>query len=162
MEGSESVSKELGRRGFGGFCKHYWEASVPRKPYNDSVWTNRWSNLNDYRHRTPSQARNFVTRPPAVNQVPSCWVQAPEAPIKSFSRSSEEKEIYWSYPATRDEKWSTLRQHIPSAGYGKGSRPYKWHVSKDPTLPKYTSKPWRFSHVNSLMTKWVCSHCGEV
>ncbi len=154
MERAGSEPEEaIGRRGFGGFCKHYWAGSMPRKPHNDLVWTDRWTNPRDLRHRTPSQARNFVTSPPPVDKVPSYWVQVAEAPIQSFSRSAEEKEVYWSFPATRHEKWSTLRQHIPSAGYAKGSQPYKWHVSKDPTLPKSISKPRRYGKVNSLMTK---------
>lgn len=147
------VDSAVAKRGYGGFTRHYWAASIPRKSYNTLVWVNRWSNPLDLRHTTPSQASKFVSTPPLASKVPLYWVPVPEAPLKSFSRAAEEKRVYDSFPATRGEEWSSMRQMLPSKGYHKGSKPPRWGTSQEITSINYISRPLRYSKVNSLMTK---------
>lgn len=140
------------KRGFGGFTRHYW-SKLPKKDYNSLAWVNISSNHIDPRHTKPTQAKKFVKNPIPASMVPSYWVPVPETPLKFFSRAAEEERLYASFPATRCEEWSSLRQMLPSKGYHKGSQPPKWGTSGDITPINYRSRPHQYRDVNSLMTK---------
>lgn len=144
------------KRTFAGYTRHYWSAKIPQEKHNQLVWVNRWYTPEDLRSSAPVQRHKFLAQQRSASApLPRHWVPSPEAPLKSFSRASEEKEIQTSDPASRCEQWSTLRQMLPSRGhceYWHKKNP-KWGTGS--SLPPVWSsgKPKRYPHINSPMTK---------
>lgn len=142
------------RRGFGGYSKHFWATSIPRKPYNNLTWVTCRYTPEDMRPTAPAQSQKFGTEPQILPNVPSYWVPAPEAPPKSFSRASEDG-TYGSSPATRSEEWSTLRQMLPSRGYHISRKPPKWGTSDTLAPPLITkARPKRYAKISSIMARY--------
>ena len=150
----ESSDAYIARRGFGGYTKHFWSVSIPKRPDNRLAWVNRWHNPDDSRHTTPSQAVKFTRNSVPTSRVPSIWGPIPEPPLKCFSRVTEETGTFPSCHSTRCEQWSTLRQILPSKGFCTKRPPQKWGVSDAITLPTVTPNiPKRYPKINSTMTK---------
>lgn len=150
----ETAPASIVRRGFGGYTRHFWSASIPKKPYNELAWVNCRYTPADLRSTAPVQARKFLSTPRPASEVPSYWVPAPEAPLKSFSRAAEETALYSSSPATRTEVWSTLRQMLPSKGHYIRRKAARWGVSDELAPPLVVEeKPKRYPAINSLMTR---------
>ena len=144
----------LRKRTFTGYSRHFWSARIPRSRHNELVWANRRYTPDDLRSSTPVQRHKFLsTALSDLSSLPSHWVPLSEAPLKSFSRASEEKEIHTSAPSSRCEEWSTLRQMLPSNGHSLRHRPPKWGTGLS-TPPCWSArKPKHFPHINSPMTK---------
>lgn len=142
------------RRTFAGYSRHFWSQRIPRDVHNELVWANRWYTPEDLRSSTPVQRHKFLSQPlPDLSSLPSHWVPLCEAPLKSFSRASEEKHVYASAPSTRSEEWSTLRQMLPSRGHCVRHQPPKWGTGAA-TPPAWSRKSLRrLPHINSPMTK---------
>lgn len=140
---------------FAGFSRHFWAEKVPKDPINSVTWVNRWYNPRDLRDCAPLQTRKFPTQPFLDSSpIPSQWVAQPEAPLSTFSRSSEEKDgPYGSSPSTRCESWSTLRQMLPSRGWPQRQCPPKWGTDISTTPRWCRRRQTRFPHINSPMTK---------
>ena len=164
MSFSASGKVDEAKRGFGGFSKHYWNVSIPRRPYNQLTWTNRRYTPADLRSTMPVQAHKFIghTRPSSVQQ---CWVPRCEPPPQTYSAhprpgtsgalAVEGRLMCPSSPATRSEEWSTLRQMLPSRGHYLKQKPEKWGTSGALALPNVSqSRPYYFPKINSPMTKY--------
>ncbi len=144
------------KRTFAGYTHHYWSAKIPRDKYNDLVWVNRWYSPADLRSSAPVQRYKFLAQPrPTSGSLPKHWVPVSEAPLKSFSRASEEKEMQVSDPASRSEEWSTLRQMLPSKGHCQYTHKKipKWGLAISHPPPWSSTKPKRYPHMNSPMTR---------
>lgn len=151
---AKMASECVAKRGFGGYTKHFWATTVPRKSYNKLTWVNRWYTPTDLRPTIPAQAHKFVgsSRPPC--SVPPCWVLRPEAPPKRLSRIAEGERLTPSSQATRSEEWSTLRQMLPSSGHPIKNKPEKWGTSGELALPTISqTRPQNYPKINSTMTK---------
>lgn len=151
------VDSSAPRRGFGGYTKHFWTASVPYTPYNKLSWVNRRYTPADLRSRIPAQAHKFQgsSRPPS--SVEPCWVPRPEPPPKRLSLwKAEGGEINISSPspAAHSLEWSTLREMLPSRGHQVRKKAEKWGTSEELALPSHTqNRPNYFPKINSLMTR---------
>lgn len=142
------------KQSFSGYSRHLWSAKLPRDRHNELVWVNRWYTPEDLRTLAPVQRRKFLAQPqPDLACLPSHWVPLPEAPLKSFSRAAEEKQIHSSTQSSRCEQWSTLRQMLPSKGHCARQAPPKWGTGFAAPPSWVPRKPRRFSHINSPMTK---------
>ena len=148
------------KRGFGGFTKHFWTSTIPRQPYNNLTWVNRWytpENLHSV-SKTPVQTHKFVTNARPTSTVHNCWVPRPEAPPKRHSVcliNGEEVVMTSPAPATRDLQWSTLRQMLPSRGHEVRKKAERWGTSGDLALPTLTQKrPNYYPRVKSPMTRY--------
>lgn len=144
----------LRTRTFAGYSRHFWSAKVPHRRHNQLVWSNRWYTPDDLRSSTPVQRHKFLSPAlPNLSSLPSHWVPLCEAPLRAFSRASEEKHIHTSAPSSRSEQWSTLRQMLPSKGHCLRHQPPKWGTGMS-TPPSWSRvKPRRSPHINSPMTK---------
>ncbi len=141
---------------FSGYSRHYWSANIPREKHNEQVWVNRWYTPKDLRSTAPVQRHKFLAQPQtASGSLPTYWVPLAEAPLKSFSRASEEKRIQTSDPASRCEQWSTLRQMLPSRGHCEywHKKTSKWGSGSSLAPAWSSTKPKRYPHINSSMTK---------
>ena len=137
-------------RPFAGFSRYLCNTNV-----NDieTCWVLRRYNPSDLRSTAPVP-RFKLQANKSVHPAPRHWVPQSEAPLRSFSRASEEKQGgLRSSPSTRSEEWSTLRQMLPSRGWSVARRPPRWGTGA--TEPPNTTewKLHRFSHTNSPMTK---------
>lgn len=129
-----------------------WKADIDDV---ETCWVLRRYNPSDLRSKAPVpqlkvQSNNLI------NSALRHWVPQLEAPPKSFSRFSEEKEGGLpSSPSTRSEEWSTLRQMLPSRGWSVPRKPPRWGTGA--TEPPYItrSKVHRFPFTNSPMTNYV-------
>ena len=147
----EKSTTPLRRHTFAGYSRHFWSARIPKATHNDLVWVNRWYTPEDLRSSTPVQRHKFLTQ--HLPNLPSHWVPLSEAPLKSFSRATEEKHIHVSAQSSRCEQWSTLRQMLPSKGHCVHHQPPKWGTGVS-TPPSWSiKKPRRSPHFNSPMTK---------
>lgn len=151
-----SCADSVAKRGFGGYTKHFWSTTIPRKPYNKLAWVNRRHTPSDLRSTIPAQAHKFLDshRPPC--SVPPCWVPRPEVPPRKSScdQTAEGRLLTPSSPATRSEEWSTLRQMIPSRGHYLRNKPQKWGTSGDLALPTISgNRPQDYPKVKSMMTR---------
>ncbi len=128
---------------------------------NEIVWVCRSYNPKEPRRTSmvPVSRHKLVTVYPSEKSsiVPDEWKLQVEPPDFSFSRWSEEKYHYPSSPATRCEKWSTLRQSLPSrertfmgnsGAWGTGP-PYLRRNQAEKKL----SASW--PHTNSIMTRYA-------
>lgn len=149
-----SVGDPFTRRTFSGYSRHFWSARIPRDQVNDLVWVNRWYTPEDLRSSAPAQRHKFLAqRQPSLSILPAHWVPLSESPLRSFSRSHEERHIQTSHPSSRCEEWSTLRQMLPSKGHCRRHLPPKWGTGAS-TPPSWGRKlPKRFPAINSPMTK---------
>lgn len=152
-----SVGDPLRANTFSGYSRHFWSAKFPRNRQNDLVWVNRWYTPEDLRGSAPAQRHKFLSQPhPSLSAIPAHWVplnNSDETPLKSFSRSHEERRIQTTHPSSRCEEWSTLRQMLPSKGHCGRHLPSKWGTGTS-TPPTWTNRtPRRFPVINSPMTK---------
>lgn len=142
---------------FSGYSRHVWSAQLPKQGKHDQlVWANRWYTPEDLRAIAPVQRHKFLAQPqPCLSSLPPHWVPLSEAPLKSFSRAIEEKNVYASAPSSRCEQWSTLRQMLPSKGHCVRHNPPKWGTGFA-TPPSWSrGTPRRLPHINSPMTKYM-------
>lgn len=137
---------------FAGYSKRFWMLRIPVRQDNKLIWSNRWYNPSDLRFTTPVQAEKFSASQPIASDAPVHYVPVSEASIKSFSRASEEKDIYARCQSTRCEEWSTLRQMYPSKGHVLRHLPPKWGTWFDTKSQWSKKKQTRFPHINSPMT----------
>lgn len=146
-------SDAVGWRGFGGYTRHFWSTSIPKKPHNELAWVTFRYTPAKLRVQGPTQSQKFLKISTPTPGIPPYWVTTPTAPLKSFSRADEESEIIGSYPSTRSQEWSTLRQMLPSQrAYVKQSPP-SWGISDALVLPSIASRqPKRYPKINSSMT----------
>lgn len=152
MQGSDTR-----RHSFSGYSRHVWSAQLPKQgKHNQLVWANRWYTPEDLRAIAPVQRHKFLAQPqPCLSSLPPHWVPLSEAPLKSFSRATEETKVYASAPSSRCEQWSTLRQMLPSKGHCVRHTPPKWGTGFA-TPPSWSRRtPRRSPHINSPMTKYV-------
>ena len=149
-----SVGNPLRKRNFAGYSRHFWSARFRRDSHNDLVWVNKWYTPEDLRSSAPVQCHKFLSQPrPDLSSIPAHWVPTSEAPLKSFSRAAEEREVYVSNQSSRSEEWSTLRQMLPSKGSCVRQQPPKWGTGTDKPPSWSSKKTRRFPHINSPMTK---------
>eukprot|EP00794_Sanderia_malayensis_P019967 gene19967-21922_t len=133
---------------------------------NDVVWLSRIYNPREPRTTSivpvPKEKYNYP-KPGNIPEVPEEWRLQAEPPIYSYSRWAEDKH-YPSSQATRCEKWSTLRQSLPSRDRRSTIEGFsRWgtgHMFCTSHLPLQKSSlelkpPGRFPHVNSQMTRYV-------
>ena len=156
MANTNEFNDGIVKRGFGGYTRHFWSTSIPKRPYNKLAWVNRRYTPADLRSTMPVQAHKFLgsSRPPF--SIPPCWVPRPEALPRKISELAEGELITPSAPATRSEEWSTLRQMLPSKGHYVKSRPENWGTSGElalPTTVKLTN-PQYYPKINSIMTRF--------
>ena len=142
------------RRTFAGYSRHFWSERFPQDHNNELVWANRWYTPEVLRSSAPVQRHKFLAQPnPSLSSFPSHWVPLCEAPLKSFSRAKEERQINTSAPSSRCEQWSTLRQMLPSKGHCMRHKPPKWGNGISTSPDWREEKPQRFTKINSPMTK---------
>ncbi len=160
---SYPVVADPAKRGFGGYSKHYWTVSIPRKPYNQLTWTNRRYTPTDLRNTMPVQAHKFIGHSMPPSSMQQCWVPRFEPNPQTYSANprpgtsgppAEGHLMCPSSPATRSEEWSTLRQMLPSKGHYLKQKPEKWGTSGELALPTVSQhSPGHFPKINSPMTK---------
>ena len=159
-----SVGGDTARRCFSGYSRHLWSAQLPSEDkHSQLVWANRWYTPDDLRTIAPVQRHKFLAQlQPSLSSLPLHWVPLSEAPLKSFSRASEEMCIHASAPSSRCEQWSTLRQMLPSKGHCVCHIPPKWgtNFAKPPTCSR--KKLTHLPHINSPMTKYVTKTIASV
>lgn len=142
-------------RPFAGFSRYMCNAKVD---HVDTSWVLRRYNPSDLRSTAPVprfklQANTIATDNTRLSP-PSHWVPQPEAPLRSFSRASEERRGgFSSSSSTRSEEWSTLRQMLPSRGWSLARRPPRWGADTTDAPSATETKQFRFPHTNSPMTK---------
>ena len=143
------------KRTFAGYTRYYWSAKLPREKRNEVVWVNKRYTPDDLRMSAPTQKRKLPSQQRPTSSLPNYWVSQPEAPLKSFSRALEEKEIHVSDPSSRCEEWSTLRQMLPSRGHCQywHKKPPRWGSGSSAPPTWCSRKPKRYPHINSPMTK---------
>jgi len=120
----------------------------------ETAWVIKRYTPIDLRATAPVPRHKPVVTDAAKLPAPlSEWVYPAEASPYVYSRRREEREIFHSYPSTRCEEWSTLRQMLPSRGRTVLQRPANWGT--DLSLAPYTTNypPKTFPHINSPMTR---------
>ncbi|KAF6023996.1 hypothetical protein EB796_017693 [Bugula neritina] len=111
----------------------------------------------DERTYAPVPRHKYILKPSGVPPPPQ-WIPPkadsfPEG-IK-FSRLRAERQSYSSAPYTRDEKWSTLREMLPSSGRAIRTHAPNWST-KPSTAPLMTNTVQsRFPIVESPMSRFV-------
>lgn len=142
------------KRTFAGYTRHFWSAKIPKDKQNELVWVDRWYPPADLHSSAPVQRYKFLAQP-RPTYLPKHWVPLSEAPLKSFSRASEEKQIQISDPASRSEEWSTLRQMLPSRGHCQYThkKTPRWGMTASLPPPWSSTKTKRYPHINSPMTR---------
>lgn len=146
--------------GFEGFSKNFWQAIIPRRPYNQLTWVNRRYTPADLRSRIPTKARKFPNTPKPPSSVAPSWVSRPEQPPQSHGQSTQQsegvKEMCIDSPATRLGEWSTLRQMLPYTGYYARQSAGKWGTTDELAPPIVTQRrPNYFPRINSPMTRYT-------
>ncbi|XP_003382544.1 PREDICTED: uncharacterized protein LOC100637192 [Amphimedon queenslandica] len=138
---------------FAGFSKHFWAGSIPKDRWNELVWVDRWYNPLDNRSRTPSQRHKFLAQ--SRPNIPQQWT-LPEIsqPLGFFSRSKEQQSQFPDLK-TRCERWSTLREMLPSRGHTLSARPPKWGTNESRPPVMSARRPKRYPHLNSPMTNYI-------
>lgn len=126
-------------------------------PNNETVWVTKRYDPQDLRVLAPVPRYKLV-----VSKLPTPaeqhWVPVTDPPLRSFERDRE-RIMYASFPSTRSEDWSTLRQMLPSRGSAHKVKPPSWGT--DPGFPPYLCDraPTRLPKVNSPMTRYIFCVC---
>lgn len=121
-------------------------------PNNETVWVTKRYDPQDLRVLAPVPRYKLV-----VSKLPTPaeqhWVPVTDPPLRSFERDRE-RIMYASFPSTRSEDWSTLRQMLPSRGSAHKVKPPSWGTA--PGFPPYLCDraPTRLPKVNSPMTRY--------
>ena len=121
-------------------------------PATETVWVTKRYNPLDLRVLAPVPRHKLV-----VNKLPTPaekhWVPVTDPPLRSFERGRNG--VFASYPSTRDESWSTLRQMLPSTGSAYKVRPPNWGTGQGPPPFIFDRAPNRLPKVNSPMTRYA-------
>lgn len=124
-------------------------------PQNQLVWVTRQYNPLDLRDVQPVPRHKIVV-PKTLPLTPTeeHWVPVGDPPLRSFERGRSDL-IFASYPSTRTEEWSTLRQMLPSRGAAHKVRPLSWGTGLGTPPFILDRAPTRLPKVNSPMTRYT-------
>ncbi len=145
----------------GALSRGYSSNVFPSK--NEIIWVSRTYNPREPRTTSavPVPRHKFLyPAPERLPDVPGEWRLQVEPPIYSYSRWSEEKH-HPSSQSTRCEKWSTLREFLPSKERFRREQPSRWGVGFGQSFSRSFQKhpeekqPSSFPHINSQMTRYI-------
>jgi len=140
-------------------CVEYdHEANSGLTDFNPEVtWvTKRYMPL-DERTYAPVPRHKYMLRPSGVPPPPHWIPPRPDSDpeVAKFSKLRDENHHYSSTPYTRDERWSTLREMLPSSGHATRRHPPAWGTGTS-IAPRLQSAPMRrFPVIDSPMTRFV-------
>merc|ERR1711963_103219 len=126
------------------------QAQLPLGP--ETVWVTKRYNPQDLRVLAPVPRHKLV-----VDKLPTPtekhWVPVTDPPLRSFERQNSG--VFASYPSTRSEDWSTLRQMLPTSGCPHKVKPPNWGTGQGPPPFMLTRERTRLPKVNSPMTRYA-------
>ncbi|KAK7103650.1 uncharacterized protein [Littorina saxatilis] len=118
-----------------------------------TVWVTKRYNPQDLRVLAPVPRHKLV-----VSKMPTPaeqhWVPVTDPPLRSFEHGRSHL-IFASYPSSRSEDWSTLRQMLPTSGCPFKVRPPSWGTGQGPPPMQFERAPTRLPKVNSPMTRYA-------
>ncbi|KAK7504308.1 hypothetical protein BaRGS_00004612 [Batillaria attramentaria] len=123
-------------------------------PENETVWVTKRYDPLDLRVVAPVPRHKLLAPKANAGAAEEHWVPVGDPPLRSFERGRA-RVVFASYPSTRSEDWSTLRQMLPSRGAPHRVRPPNWGTGLAPPPFIKERAPPRLPHVNSPMTRYV-------
>jgi hypothetical protein len=129
------------------------EEKMKKGPEYETVWVTRWYNPNDLRMQTPVSRHKLVALDPLPVPADPQWVPASDPPLASFQRPRLSREFYSGHASTRDERWSTLRQMLPSLGTPQRTAPPNWGTGLGPPPRMANEAPLKLPIIKSAMTR---------
>ncbi|XP_067942644.1 uncharacterized protein [Watersipora subatra] len=111
----------------------------------------------DERTYAPVPKNKYILRPSGVPPPPHWIPPRPDGDpeVAKFSRRRAEQESYNSGTYSRDEKWSTLREMLPSTGRAIRRHPPNWGTMTSLAPEMTPNVQRRFPIIQSPMSRFV-------
>ncbi|KAL8604818.1 hypothetical protein ACOMHN_028446 [Nucella lapillus] len=119
-----------------------------QRPSTEVVWVTRRYDPLDLRNTAPVPRHKL---PPPADEYS---LPQTEPTLRSFERQEPDC-VFASFPSTRDEHWSTLREMLPSRGSAYKRRPPSWGIGQAPPPIMIDRQYRRMPKVNSPMSRYT-------